>query len=91
MKTAKEIQSEYKITSDQLDKWEAEAQKGNLPGEPVGEVLIGRPLLFGEALKPIAFKETESRIAAIDARAASLGKSRSDYLRLLVERDLATA
>ena len=39
----------------------------------------------------ISFKEDKPRVAQIDARAVNLGMSRSDYLRKLVDRDLATA
>lgn len=67
------------------------AERGDYPGKPTGEILVGRPLLFGEELRPVTFKETERKIAEIDKKAASLNMTRSDYLRFLVDRDLATA
>ncbi|MDR1422220.1 MAG: hypothetical protein LBI64_05080 [Coriobacteriales bacterium] len=79
------------LTDEMLDKMAEACERGEYPGTPVGEILVGRPLLFGEELKPVTFKETERKIAAIDRRAASLDVSRSDYLRHLVDEDLATA
>ena len=80
------------ILSDEMVDQMAEAcERGDYPGIPTGEVTIGRPLLFGEELRPVTFKETARKIAAIDCRAASLDMSRSDYLRHLVDEDLATA
>ena len=79
------------ITDEQLDEWAEACERGEYPGKPTGEILVGRPLMFGEELKPVTFKVTESKVAAINARAADLDLSRSDYLRMLVDRDLASA
>ena len=51
----------------------------------------GRPLKFGEHLRLVGFKETEQKIERMDKRADSLGMKRSDYLRWLVDKDLAAA
>ena len=56
-----------------------------------GEVIVGRPLKFGEHLRLVGFKETEQKIERMDKRADSLGMKRSDYLRWLVDKDLAAA
>lgn len=67
-------------------------EKGILPGDYwSGETIVGRPLKFGEEMKQVGFKEPLNKIAAIDARAAQLGMKRSDYLRHLVDEDLARA
>lgn len=67
-------------------------EKGVFPGENwSGEPIAGRPLKFGEEMKQVGFKEPLNKIAAIDARAAQLGMKRSDYLRHLVDEDLARA
>lgn len=67
-------------------------EKGVFPGkEWSGETVVGRPLKFGEEMKQVGFKEPLNKIAAIDARAAQLGMKRSDYLRHLVDEDLARA
>lgn len=86
-----EINARFGVTEEQLDEWAEACERGEYPGEPTGEILVGRPLKFGEEMKPITFKETESKIVAINARAAELDLSRSDYLRMLVDRDLASA
>ena len=59
-------------------------------GVSVGEVIVGRPLKFGEHLRLVGFKETEQKIERMDKRADSLGMKRSDYLRWLVDKDLAS-
>lgn len=38
----------------------------------------------------MGFKETEQKIERMDKRADSLGMKRSDYLRWLVDKDLAS-
>lgn len=91
MLTAKEIEEKYGLSPELLDELERDAAAGNLPGIPSGPIVVGRPLLFGEKLKSVTFKEPESKVSAIDARAKSLSMSRSDYLRWLVDSDLASA
>ncbi len=89
--TAREVENRFGITSEQLDQWEQDAAQGTLHGEPRGEVITGRPLLFGEETRQVGFREPISRIEAIDKRARQLGMKRSDYLRSLVDADLALA
>ncbi len=55
----------------------------------MGKVTMGRPPLYEEPLKSISFREAASKVAAMDKRAASLSMSRSDYIRSLIDRDLA--
>lgn len=90
-KSAKELEDLFGVTAEQIEEWDEMMVGGELPGEPVGEVMVGRPLLFGVELKSVGFKETEEKIVAIDRRADSLGMKRSDYLRWLVDKDLASA
>lgn len=59
--------------------------------EEFGNPITGRPLAFGEPMRPVTFKEPLSIIAAMDAKAHAAGISRSDYLRRLVEKDLTSA
>ena len=86
-----EIEERFGITSEQLDKWERDVENGIFHGEPRGEVVRGRPLMFGEKTKQVGFKEPLAKIEAIDRRAAQLGMKRSDYLRHLVDEDLQRA
>ncbi len=91
--SAEEIEERFGITSEQLDQWEDDASKGIFHGEPSGPVVTGpgRPMMFGEEMRQVGFKEPLSRVELIDARAAQLGLKRSDYLRGLVEKDLAAS
>lgn len=85
------INERFGVTEEQLDEWAEACERGEYPGESTGEIVVGRPLKFGEELTPITFKETAAKIAAINARAAELDLSRSDYLRWLVDQDLEAA
>ncbi len=91
MMTAEEIEERFGISQADVEEWAAPYERGEVPGEPVGEVVYGRPLKFGEPLQTITFKDTEQHIHAMDARADELGFKRSDYLRWLVSQDLAAA
>ncbi len=91
MKTDKEIEEMFGLTREDIEELAAPWEAGDVPGVPVGEVIVGRPLKFGEHLKLVGFKETEQKIERMDKRADSLGMKRSDYLRWLVDRDLAAA
>lgn len=86
-----EINKKFGVTDEQIEEWAEACERGEYPGKPTGEILVGRPLMFGEEMKPVTFKETTSKIAQINARAADLDMSRSDYLRFLVDKDLASA
>lgn len=87
----KELEEKFGISAEQIQQWDEMMMRGEIPGEPVGEVIVGRPLKFGEELKMIGFKDTERNIEDMDRRAESLGMCRSDYLRWVVHNDLATA
>jgi len=87
----KELEKKYGVTAKQIREWTKAAERGEYPGVPKGEILVGRPLLFGEELKPVTFKEPKAKVAAIDARARDLNMSRSNYLRSLVDKDLTAA
>jgi hypothetical protein len=89
--TAAEIERAYGMSARELDQLSADAENGVLHGTPRGTVVIGRPLKFGEDMRQVGFKEPESVVAAIDARAQQLGMKRSDYLRHLVDADLKAA
>jgi hypothetical protein len=89
--TSAEFEQEFELTSDYLDALEKDTSEGILHGEPRGEVIVGHPMMFGEEMKQVGFKEPVSKIAAIDTRAKQLGMKRSDYLRYLVQSDLHLA
>jgi hypothetical protein len=86
--TVEEVRKFFGYTDEKLEKMERDASEGIFEGEP-GKIVFGRPLKFGDELRPVTFKETKQKISEMDTRAASKGMSRSDYLRDLVRRDLA--
>ena len=69
MMTAEEIEERFGISQAQVEEWSAAWERGELPGEPVGEVTYGRPLKFGEPLQVVTFKDTEQHVSAMDRRA----------------------
>lgn len=86
-----EINEKFGVTEQQLDEWAEACERGEYPGKPTGEILVGRPLMFGEEMRPVTFKVPIAKAEQIGARAAELHLSRSDYLRMLVDQDLAAA
>lgn len=91
MMTAEEIEERFGVSQAQVEEWAAPYERGEIPGEPAGPVIYGRPLKFGEPLQTITFKDTRQHVDAMDARADELGFKRSDYLRWLISQDLAAA
>lgn len=90
-KDTDELEKKHGLSAQQLNTWEEAFARGEMPGKSTGEIVVGRPLMFGRTLKLVAFKEPEDKIAAIDQRAKELGMRRSDYLRHLVDKDLELA
>ena len=88
---AAELEAMFGITSERITEIDAMMCAGELPGVQAGPVVMGRPRMYGEHMSTVAFKETDSKIRQIDQRAARLGMKRSEYLRALIDRDLATA
>lgn len=85
--TPEELEAEYGMAASEVEALASDAEKGILHGE-VRKVVMGRPLMFGEEMKQISFKEPVCKIDAIDMRASQLGMKRSDYLRYLIDEDL---
>ena len=80
------------FTDEDIERVAAMFESGKWPeGETRVIYRRGRPPLLDEELQSVTFKDARSQVAAMDARAESLGMSRSSYLRFLVARDLATA
>ena len=77
------------LTDEMMEQIADAFERGEWPGTE-SRILRGRPMLFGEQLQSITFKAPKRKIDAIDRKAESLGISRSDYLRSLLDKDLAT-
>lgn len=87
-----EMKGGYRLTDEDFDKLGEACEQGDYPGTP-GEWVVrpqGRPSLCDEELVTIAFKVPLSERSALDSKASSEGKSRSEYLRGLIEEDLAS-
>ena len=69
MKTDKEIEEMFGVTREEIEALAAPWDAGDVDGVPVGEVIVGRPLKFGEHLRLVGFKETEQKIERMDKRA----------------------
>lgn len=85
----KELNELLGMSEEEIDEMARPFEEGTWDPSQFGEVIAGRPPMFDEPLRPVTFKEPQSTIEAIDARASECGLSRSDYLRSLVAKDLA--
>ena len=92
--TNEELIEKYGFTAEEIAHMEAVSdaltEKGELP--PAKKVrLIGRPTLTDEKLVTVTFKVPESDIEQLAKKLDQTGQTRSQYLRALIERDLAAA
>lgn len=78
------------ITDEQMEALADMFERGEWP-EGESRVVRGRPRMFGDELQSVTFKAPQRKVSALDRKAAEAGMSRSDYLRRLVDRDLARA
>ncbi len=78
------------VSDEQLEALAEMFERGEWPAGET-RVVRGRPLKFGEELASVTFKIPRRELSEVDARAKHEGMSRSDYLRRLVDRDLALA
>ena len=89
--STEESEELFGISQQQVEEWEKAWLEGNPPGEFDWQISRGRPLKFGEEMRMVGFKLPVGMIERIDERAQQLGMNRSDYLRMLVDKDLATS
>lgn len=92
MITKRELKERHGVSEEELADLEISADGYDKGEWPEGQIrVMGRPCLYDEKMKSITYRDTVEIISRMDDRAASLNMSRSDYLRDLVRRDLATA
>jgi hypothetical protein len=77
-----------KLTDEMMEQLADAFESGEWPGTE-SRIVQGRPLMFGEELRSVTFRAPTHKIAALDRKAAGLAMSRSDYLRHLLDDDLA--
>lgn len=86
-----EINALVGLTEKEMDAIGVEYEEDAWNASALGAPKSGRPSLYDAPMRSVTFKEAAPTVAAMDARAASLKVSRSDYIRKLIERDLAQA
>lgn len=79
------------MSEEELDRAALEYETDTWDASALGKPAPGRPAVFDAPMGTISFKEEVPKIEHIDARAAELGMTRSDYMRRLVDRDLAAS
>lgn len=89
--TRQEINHLFDVTDGQIDAWANDIEQGKLPGKPTGPVQVGRPAIYGHALRSVTYRDDGDVVSAMDKRARSFGLTRSQYLRKLVRDDLKLA
>ena len=77
-----EINRKFGVTEEQLDAWAEEYENETWDPACFGKVIIGRPPLADEEVRPVTFRLPVSKIAALDARAAREGHARCEVGRL---------
>lgn len=87
--TDSDLKNSFGVSEAEIAQLYADAAKYESGEWPEGEtVAIGSPCVYGERMKSITYRDTESEVRRMDERAKSLSMSRSDYLRYLVRKDL---
>ncbi|MDR1183333.1 MAG: hypothetical protein LBK67_00885 [Coriobacteriales bacterium] len=74
------------VTEKMLDEWANSFESGEWPKGRT--VILGRPSLAAEDVKPVTFKLPVSKITEIDERAAQCGETRSEFLRSIIDKEL---
>lgn len=69
------------LTDDDIAHIAEACERGEYPGQPCGEIVMGRPRLSHEPLEVISFKAPKSMCERIAAAADAAGVSRSAFLR----------
>ena len=87
----RDLAKTYGLSDDEIEALSADGDAYASGDWPSGVTRVGRPRKFDEEQTFIGFRDTVAVRAAIDMKAAAAGMSRSDYLRDLVRRDLASA
>ena len=89
MVTDEQLIEEYGIGAAQVQAMNERAAAYESGEWPSGKTRIGRPRTLGGETVNITFRDSAAVRRAIDEKAKRLGVSRSDYLRALVQSDLA--
>ena len=77
------------VTDEMLDEWAEAYERGEWPEGKT--VVMGRPRLADEEVRPVTFKLPVSTIRALDLKALAPGGTRSQALRQAIDDYLAQA
>ncbi len=78
-------------TEDQLDVWAEEYEKDTWNSSKLGKVVMGRPSIANEEVRPVTVRLPISQIVALDERAKISGKTRSSAIRSALDEWLLQA
>lgn len=85
------LRRKYGLTEADLHRLDRDAQQYEQGVFPPGKTVpIGRPPLSDEELVTVAFKIPKSKRDSMDASARHRGVTRSEFLRELIDQELAT-
>jgi len=84
----KTINKKFNVTDEQLDQEAKEYENGTWDA-PLGKLVMGRPSLADEEVKPVTFRLPLSQILALDEKASAQGDTRSEALREAIKEYLA--
>jgi len=75
------------VDDSTLDSWADAFERGDWPQGRT--VILGRPSLAAEEIKPVTIKLPVSVITEIDERATASGKTRSEFVRSIIDKELS--
>jgi hypothetical protein len=76
------------MSEKQLDTLAEEYENDTWDSSHLGKVIVGRPSISNEEVRPVTFKLPVSRISAMDTISRQRGETRSEFLRDAVEKAL---
>ncbi|MCL2654380.1 MAG: ribbon-helix-helix domain-containing protein [Coriobacteriia bacterium] len=76
------------VTEEMLDRWADAFERDEWPEGKT--VIIGRPRLAADEVKPVTFRLSVSLLSALDRKAFANGGTRSEALREAVEEYVAS-
>jgi len=82
------INKKFNVTEEQLEQEAQEYEKGTWDGR-LGKIIMGRPSIADEEVKPVTFRLPLSKIQELDRKASQKGYTRSEGLREAVEEYLS--
>jgi hypothetical protein len=83
------INKKFGVTEEQLDGRAAEYENDTWDASGLGRIVMGRPSIANEEVRPVTFRMPLSKIVAVDKKAAERDETRSEFLRDAIDKALA--